>query len=465
VPYVPENLEGTLEYLEMEHVGRHTAYAIDLTTLDAVELQGGGGAGKTTILNAIIAALTGKDIDDLWTIGEEEAWIETRFAGVQVRRQKVGNRVTLEVRYPDGSKATQPQTVLDLLMGRALLRPLDLYYQKPKDRAQTVLAALPVDPALAREKLQAIVGDQYVIDRSEQVFPTIARAYKVCYDQRTDMNREVKQLASAIETLRQGIPNDFDPQRVPTPPASVGELYQQKQAIDGRNSNRMRYDNAIGEVTQQIAMLQDKLQHMLDERAEMGDMEVTADIDANIANYEQEQQTYQRYATAFGELRARYLEAQAKGDEHTMKARDAEAMDGMVKALAALPGEILSALEMPLEGVSFTEDDILIDGVPFDQRGDSEKLIFCTKIAMMLAPAAFKCVLLDGTERMDAEQRKNLVEYIVGQGFKPILTRVTEGEFTTVPIMLDDQPETLGVTMPTAPAAPEMPDALKGLFG
>lgn len=88
-----------------------------------------------------------------------------------------------------------------------------------------------------------------------------------------------------------------------------------------------------------------------------------------------------------------------------------------------LPNRLIRDANLPLEGLSISEDTILIDGVPIHQLGTSQQLVVGVKLAVALNPAC-GFVLIDGAESLGPEDRVALAEAAEELGVQLILTYV-----------------------------------------
>lgn len=137
------------------------------------------------------------------------------------------------------------------------------------------------------------------------------------------------------------------------------------------------------------------------------------------------------------------LEARRMQDVHDDYAASAEAarayaerFDALVKLFRDdLPKRLLGEAELPVDGLSFDERQILIDGVPLHQLGTSQQIRIGVLIAAALNPRA-GFVLVDGAESLGTGDRKALAEAAAEHGLQLIMTYVDPGaradEHTTV---------------------------------
>ena len=111
--------------------------AVDITPEDnTVIISGKNGQGKTSLLDSIFTALTGKSRDLKKPIreGEDKATIEVDMGDYKVIRTFTEKNNNLKVVNKDGSVWPKPQTMLDDIIGRLSFDPLDFTRKKEKEQ-------------------------------------------------------------------------------------------------------------------------------------------------------------------------------------------------------------------------------------------------------------------------------------------------------------------------------------------
>lgn len=168
-------------------------------------VAGKNAQGKSSVLDAIWAALAGKDgaVQRPIRDGERKAQVTVDLGDLVVTRKWSGARTTLEVKANGMSYAT-PQKVLDELIGRLSFDPLSF---------------ATMEPAKQRKVLIDLAGDDLADTLDE-----LAEERKVNYDGRTESNRDVKRLTAQIDGLPQ------PPASTPDEEIDVVELSGQIQA-------------------------------------------------------------------------------------------------------------------------------------------------------------------------------------------------------------------------------------------
>lgn len=172
-----------------------------------VVAKGGNGRGKTTVLNAIRAALAARDVGaDAIHHGAEKAEILVDLEDYTVRRAITANGSTLSVETAAGDVKRKPQTWLSELLGTSPLDPLELFLADAKKRREIVLSALPikVGPEHVRAWLTPEQREQLplcFLDRLPDLHGLEAASilHRHFYDRRAALNAEGKNAKAALE--------------------------------------------------------------------------------------------------------------------------------------------------------------------------------------------------------------------------------------------------------------------------
>src|SRR5216684_451609 len=153
-----------------------------------IQVRGRNGAGKSSVLDAIWAAVGGGDAQPSRPVrkGEDKAIIRLDLGDVVVTRRFNAEKATTDLRLEaaDGARYGSPQTMLDRLIGAVAFDPLEFTREKPRAQLERLraLVKLPIDV----DALDA----QSALD----------------YAARTDVNRD----AAALRVRLDSVPADPD---------------------------------------------------------------------------------------------------------------------------------------------------------------------------------------------------------------------------------------------------------------
>ena len=372
--------------LEIAQVKRLTA--VEITPDGSLVVVGGkNGAGKTSVLDSIAMALGGKDLVPELPLrrGAEHGHVEVDLGDLVVRRTFTeGGGGTLSVRNAEGAAYRSPQAILDRLVGTLSFDPLAFARLSPKEQ---------------RNVLQDLVG----LD-----FTELDARRGGAYDERTGLNRQVKQLEAQLVAM----PEDPD---APAEPVSVEALVRDLEAaqalartaeeIERQRSARLqdaqRWIDNVRALDEQI----EGLQHKRD-AARAGAEDATRDVNrltiegASAAlEVPNEAPIRERIAAAEGinaKVRANAARADLAGTLAATK-RKAESYTASIEALEAEKAQALAGAAFPVPGLSFDESGVLLEGIPFGQASSAEQLRVSVAMRLAANPQLRVLLIRDGS--------------------------------------------------------------------
>lgn len=386
--------------LQIENVKRVKAVTIEPTQDGLTIIGGNNGQGKTSILDSIAWALGGNKMKPS-KAERKGSHVPpkinlTMSNGLKITRE--GKNSTLKVIDLNGNK--QGQALLDTFISTfALNLPKFMNYNN-KEKADVLLQIIGVGEQLAKLELeeQKIYDDRRVIGQIG--------------DQKKKYAQE--------QIFYEDVPNEL---------ISVSELLQQQQDIlvkNGENErkrqNLKQLENNHSILLQQLQELQNKIQ------ISQADLEVarksavdlldesTEELESNIANIEK----------INTKIRANMDKEQAEEEAKKYKEQyDAKTLE--LDKVRKKKEDLLKNANLPLEGLSVQEGNLVYNGHQWDNMSGSEQLIVATSIVRKLNP---ECgfVLLDKLEQMDLNTLNEFNKWLVQEGLQVIATRVSTGE-------------------------------------
>jgi hypothetical protein len=401
-----------------------------------VEITGKNGQGKTSVLDSIWWAIAGTSNIQAQPIreGETRATIKLDLGDIIVTRtftRKDDNEYTtnLSVRGADGSAFKGQQGVLDGLAGALSFDPLAFSRMKPKEQFDELRKFVP---AIDFEKIDAQ-------NRGD-------------FERRTDANREAKRARAAAEMIHV-------PAGTPEEPIDEAALTTELEAAGTLNTDVERRTLLRANAARDVANYRDQAQQELAKIApELAQIEARhtgelATIDEQIAALQRrraeritqfgqdlrEAETKLREAAAeftkkADELQARLdaaeplpalidtkairerIEAARVTNANVERARqkavhiatakkyeaEAAALTASIDARNQAKRDAIAAAKMPVPGLDFGVDAkgdgiVLLNGVPFEQASDAERLRASVAIAMAENPKLRVIRVRDGS--------------------------------------------------------------------
>ena len=390
--------------------------AVSITPEGNVVFIGGkNAAGKTSVLDAIWAALAGGDASRATSQpirdGQDIAVVRLDLGEyVVTRRWTKDDSGTLTVESGDGAKYSSPQKMLDELIGARAFDPLAFTRQSARDQVATLVSTveLPFDPVeLDRERAG--------------VFET-----------RTETKREVTKLEGQLSGLTK--PNADTPEEEVSAADIIAEFEKARahnEAISEARATTTHAKGRVETIERQIAELQEALTAANNAWVaagkrddELGEPLNLDSISAKLAAVEQtnaairEGQEHRRVAAALAKKREESAQLTVKLQQIEKRKADA-----------------LAAVDFPVEHLSFNTDGVTYNGIPFSQASAAEQLRVSVALAMAANPTLRVLRILDGS-LLDSDSLKLIAEMAVEHDYQIWIEVVDESG--TVGIVMED---------------------------
>ncbi len=394
-----------IEKLTIEDFCRITFAEINLQG-DIQEFIGKNRQGKSTVLNAIASVTGGKLMHPPAPIrkGQKKGSVGIDFtdgtkAKATWRRDSDDGRIryNLVIKTSDGLDAGVGW--LQKRMASNCLDPDAIHRQKPKERRETLLKIFGVD-----------------LDELE-------RRHDEAYTLRRDANRDLKNAKTRLEAMPEpdpGVPS------VEVSSAALMDEYKAALAVQGQedslkdsvSSCESRMDSCKDEMStlrKRMEMLKEKLSA---DRKTLGSIAVpdVSEIKARMDAAEETNRAI-RSANRWRELSARVAEYQ-------------EPVNFYQQELDTIAGEkikSLSSIDTGIHGLVVTDNDIELNGLPFDSASTAETIRACIAISMAekpeLAEREIKFALVYGGNDIHDEYREEFYQALRDEGVQGIIER------------------------------------------
>ena len=394
----------------------HSLVAENYKRLKAVEIQANGenvvltgrnAQGKSSVLDAIMAALAGKQGSKQTTRpirdGETHASVEVVLDDIRVVRKwtQAGSTVTVGPR--DGkSKFNSPQSVLDRLIGKLAFDPLAFAEADPKAQ----VAAL-IDLIGARD-----------------TFDQIAKDRKAAYDQRTEVNREAKRVKAQLDSLPTITVQNGDRVNVA---ALVDQIRDAEAVAHKRESLLSQHRNLQQEIAVLEANLREAQGSLQGVIAEGKKLPAVIDVAPMV----------QRLAEAEEINKVADLEDKRDllSDELNSLLGDAHDLTETVERCDDQKQAAIESAALPVEGLSFDDEGVLYHGVPFAQASAAERLRVSVGMAMAANPEV-RVICIRDASLLDAESFAAIEEMAADKDFQVWFEKVADG--TDVGVVIED---------------------------
>ena len=334
---------------------------------DVVVISGRNAQGKSSVLDAIWLALGGapaaKDSATVRPVkdGEKDAVVRVDFGEIVVTRKwTAGGSSTLTVEGSNGKKFSSPQALLDSLVGKLSFDPLAFSRMSPREQRKALvdLVKMDVDP-------DAIDAER-----------------KGIYDERTDANRELKNLEARLSGMK--APEKDAPENETSLASLLDELKSARAEADSQEAQK----RALTQMRERASALQAEIeakQKELSALVEKGRSLAGAvkafkipDLDgiaARIQNIEQTNASV-RSAKEYRDLSGRIESARKNADSLTER----------IAALDRKKEQAFEGAKFPVAGLAFDAEGVTYVVIPFGEWSSAEQMRVSIAIAAALNP-------------------------------------------------------------------------------
>ncbi|HII95337.1 MAG TPA: AAA family ATPase, partial [Candidatus Methanofastidiosum sp.] len=345
-------------------------------TENTIVISGKNGQGKTSILDSIWFALTGKDslknTSKPIREGEDHAEVKVNIGDYIVTRNWTSNEASyLKVENNDGAKYNSPQALLDNLIGELSFDPLEFARMDQKEQKEILLKLLNLQEGV--DKLDS--------------------EYQEIFAERTFIGRNYKAAKAQFEGMTK--PRTSLPEKelnIYELSIELKEALENNKAISEISHTIAAYEKDIENIEAKIKELTEQKEHISKllvsekeafEKAKIIDTEA---IQAKISNAESLNNEI-RNAESY------YLKKQAV---EKLEA-DYKSKTGQLEKIQKAKQALILDVKMPIDGLGFDESGVTYSSIPFGQLSSAEQLKVSLSIAMAMNPRLRVIRITDGS--------------------------------------------------------------------
>jgi len=374
-----------------------------------VVVSGKNGAGKSSVLDAIMAALCGKKHCPTKPIRDDEdrADVTVDLGEYKVRRTFTkGGGGTLKVTNADGMKVDRPQDVLDSLVGKLSFDPMMFSKKEPREQRQMLMGLLgltfdDLDQEIAENKVNRSMANAEKV-RLQHEADMIERVANVPGEE-ISVSVVAKELSDAVETN-----------------AAIDNERQRGVELETGKIDALRdmasLEAQVKQLQTQINAKREYIKSADEQMRIMGDPQ-KVDVDAIREKLDNIETT-----------NAQIRENQRKKDLLVAVDKQAEifsALGTRTKALEKAKAARLAKVKMPVKGLSVGDDAVLFDGIPFADVNSAKQLEVGVAISMALNPT-LRVLRMDGNG-LDAKSLKVIAKMCKDKDYQAWIERVDAG--------------------------------------
>lgn len=434
--------------------------SLDITPGSVTVISGANGTGKTSVLEALKSVVDGGSDATLIRKGQtagEVVWLLDD--GRTIRKRIAQAKSAPTVKDASGKDLAKPQSIIDGLLDGISANPIRFLTAPPAERAKWLLDVMPC--SVSQQDLEECGADRWLDDEIDLTIEGIDLLRKRIYDDRTGLNRIVKERTAAAAALNAQAP-EGSAEETAAALADVEAGLQRIHADIGAEESKLAaaiahrkaelvdeyragIDGIRADYGKRIADLEQALRELKAEQAQREAELQRIGSDAAKESAEEltaaSAETITRLTTEAGQLAARRATLAERANAHTRAIETRriiainEEQAAVAQAQAAEASACLDALDalkkrllenLPIPGVEVRDGDIYAGGIPFDRLNTAKKVAIALKVARLRAGEC-GLVLVDNLECLDAKTFEAFESAAVKSGLQFIVTRVSDG--------------------------------------
>lgn len=400
------------------------------------EVTGGNGAGKTSTIEALRAALKGGHDGTLLRHGAEKGEIVLVLDdGTQIKKAITADKTDVKV-LRDEKLLSRPAEAIKALHDVLSVNPVEFLRAPEKSRVDALLQVMPI--RADHDRVEQIV-QRTLDERTARLdgINMIEAVKKDVFDDRTGINRAARDKEGTVNQLRATLPDV-----VADAPVTDAGLLAKLDEIDGERDAEVKRigdklaglkaasEERVAGMRASIAEIERHIQAEQTAFAEIKSKAASAEADARATHAEKRAgveaqvkqiEEAQKAAARFEQTRETIARM---GDELERLKADSLARTAALEALDAYKAELLASL--PIPGLEVIEGKLYRHGIPFDRLNTSQQVEIAVEIAKLRA-GELGLICVDGLELLDAEHYDAFRLHAEASGLQMIVSRVGEG--------------------------------------
>ena len=418
--------------LTTENVKRVKSVHIEPSPNGLTIIGGNNNNGKTSILDSIAWALGGNKYRP--SKAQREGSVVPPTINLKLSNglivERKGKNSDLKVTDPTGNKAGQ--NLLDSFVEELAINLPKFINSSDKEKANTLLEIIGVGQQL------------YELECQEK--------------EKYNMRRSIGQIADQKEKFAKEQP--FYPE-APKTLVSITDLITQQQDILAKNGENQRKRDMTDQLHRQATQLMAEIERQENTLANLKEQYQSILRDYDVAQKTSEQlqdESTEELEESIANIEAINIKVRANLDREKAEQDAAEyrtqysSLTTEIESLRKQRMDLLQNADLPLEGLSVEDGELLYNGQRWDNMSGSQQLMVSTAIVRKLKP---ECgfVLIDKLEQMDMQTLNEFGVWLEQEGLQAIATRVSTGDECS--IIIEDGYVKNSESVPAAPPTPK----------
>lgn len=381
--------------------------AIDISPdKNTIMITGGNEQGKSTVLDSIFMALTGQISEDPISHGKEKGIITVDMGEYVVKRILTKKSNRLELRDKDGSTPKAPQKILNGLFGNISFDPLEFGKLNAKEQKDTLLRLIGVDLDMYEKEEKEIYEERTVINREIKTLEGKLKNYTDDYTEVADEEIKIVDLIAEIKVEKDKEERSDEIIGIVTSREMTNDNHKEQIEIYEKQISACRID--IEKNTKEI-------------------IEVEKEKDAIEFNYTE----LEIQLSKIDETNSVIRDKQTKDlltAELIEKTKESNDKTDMILKTQSTKKHLLDNADMPINGLSVTDEGVVFDGSAFSELSTAQSLKVSLAIAMKMNPK-LKVILVKSGNDLDPSNLKIIQEMVDAEDYQLWIEKVdTSGE-------------------------------------
>lgn len=389
---------------------------------DVVYITGANGEGKSSILNAICAALNWRDISgqipEPIHQGEKKAVVSLDLGDMTITRTWTPSGSQLKVESKDGAVYKSPQAMLDKFFSSIGFDPLEFIRMQPKDQRQSLMDLLGIDFSEYDREREArllqkkeLIRDIQVIKRRLQEYPEIPDALpddEISAEDLLNQMNEAREKQNKIDSLKNII--ETADHHIAVNIATIKEHETEIERLKGK----------ISDLERVISVIKSK----------------NTDYSADIENCSQQIKSIvipdiEPVKEQFKQISTINKYIQLKKDIAILNEKLQNTKDCLnhieleISDIDQDKRDCLESAKFPVKGLGFDESGVLFQGIPLKQASSAEQIRVSLAIGIAMNPAMKVLLIRDGS-LLDSKTRGLVAEMAAEHGMQVWIEAVDE---------------------------------------
>lgn len=382
--------------------------AVDIKPEGAVvEITGKNEAGKSSVLDSILYAFSGRDIESKpIRDGEEKAKIEVDCGDFIVKRTITEKGKTLRIETKEGDQKKSPQSFLNDVVGKISFDPMDFIRQDNRKQREIMMGLVPQADKILRSREVIRIKRGNLLEMKKRGNDTNKKFQAMPYHD--DAPEEEPDATRLFRDLEEWNEKKSIHER------DMENKRQAEKEIRSLKAKKRELLEELSNVESDIQDREDSLREIESalEAVDDPDESVKETLTMQIRTIEQDRKKFQENT----EREAVRKDLQKMHEKYKAMQKD---LDAMLQAHKKLE----STAAFPVKGLQFTDDGLLFNDIPLDQLSQAQKIKVGMAVSMAMNPK-MRVILCREASLLDEENLQVIREIAEKKDYQIWMERV-----------------------------------------